>query len=241
MGMTAAIAGGAALLGTGAQIYGASTAAGTQRDAARQSQQTQMNMFDKTQANMKPFIDNGVSAGNQLFSMLPQLTKGFNPTMGDLEATPGYQFTKTQGMNAVNNSNSVKGWGNSGAGAKAIADYTTGLADNTYGNQFDRYWANNKNIFGMLFDPYQVGGQVAGNLGTIGQGTANSISGAQIGAGNATASAALGMGNAVATAPTNALMSYRMLDETMNPDKYGNLFGGGYGGWGYGTQYSRGL
>lgn len=53
----------------------------------------------------------------------------------DLQNTPGYQFTLQQGLKSLGNSYAARGLGISGAGLKGAAQYTTGLADNTYNQQ----------------------------------------------------------------------------------------------------------
>jgi hypothetical protein len=58
-------------------------------------------------------------------------------TQAELAATPGYQFTLNQGLQAVQNSAAAKGLGVSGAALKGAADYATGLADSTYQTQFN--------------------------------------------------------------------------------------------------------
>jgi hypothetical protein len=58
------------------------------------------------------------------------------PTQAQLEATPGYKFTLQQGLESVQNSAAARGLGSSGAALKGAATYTTGLANQTYQNQF---------------------------------------------------------------------------------------------------------
>ena len=242
MGLTAAVVGGTALLGTGASLYGASEAAGAQRGAARESNKLQQGFFDQTRSDLAPFRGFGERSGNMLMDMLPDLTKSFNPTMSDLENTPGYKFTLDQGLKAVSNANSAKGWGGSGAGMKGIADYAAGLASQTFQQQFENYWKQNTSKANMLLNPMQVGAGAAGQQGAFNTQVGSNMGGNLVGAGNATAASYMGMGNAVSQAPMNALMSYRMLDQTMNPEKYGVMFGSGYGATpGFGTQYSMGL
>lgn len=55
-----------------------------------------------------------------------------------LEATPGYQFALSQGLKATQNSAAARGLGVSGAAMKGAAAYATGLADNTYQQQFNQ-------------------------------------------------------------------------------------------------------
>ena len=108
-----------AVIGAGASIFGANTAAKAQKDAAAmqiqyqyQALQTQKDLYTQNrqiaQAAEQPFIDVGTNAATQYNSMLPQLTSTINPDQATLENMPGYQFTKTQGLQAVDNSTSAR-------------------------------------------------------------------------------------------------------------------------------------
>lgn len=55
-----------------------------------------------------------------------------------LAALPGYQFALAQGLQANQNAMAAKGLGVSGAAMKGAATFATGLADQTYGQQFNR-------------------------------------------------------------------------------------------------------
>lgn len=229
MGLGAAVIG-ASVLGAGASVYGAQTGAAAQRSSVTSANALQQSMFNTTQQNLAPYIQGGNTAGNQLFSMLNDsgpngLLTPFNPTQAQLEQTPGYQFTLQQGTNAVNNANSAKGWGDSGPGAKGLANYVTGLASNTYQQQFTNYWTQKQNQFGDLFQPYQIGANAATGQGQISASVGNQIGQNTIGAGNATAAADIGTGSTINNAPFNALTEYRLLDQTLNPQNYGGLFG----------------
>lgn len=233
MGITAAVAGAGALASAGASIYGANAAASAQRSAANSANALQMHMFDTTQNNLSPYIQNGGAANNRLMMMLNGgpggLLAPFNPTMDQLQQTPGYQFTLDQGMKAVNNSNSAKGWGLSGAGQKGLADYASGLAGQTYQQQFQNYWTQNQNIFGMLSQQSQLGENAAAGQGQIAMGTGANIGGNIVGAGNATAASNIATGNAVAGAPMNMLLEYQLLNNQMNGGGNGLTNSGIYG------------
>lgn len=246
MGLTAAVVGGTALLGTGAQMYSASEAASQQKDAAKSSNALMKSMYDTTRSDLAPYRDLGINFGNKLLDMQPGLTKGFSPTMEQLEQTPGYKFTLDQGIKSLFNSNSGKWGSGSGPMGKALAGFTTGLASQTYQQQFQNYWDQNRSIYNMLLGPTSLGAQAAGQQVGANQNYAAGVGSNMIGAGNAGAAAAIGMGSAVSQAPMNALMEYRLLDQTMNPSKYGvwGMGGPGTGGYGtpggFGTQYMIG-
>ena len=167
MGLTAlagaSVAGGLtnALIGSNA----AKSAAQSQVTAANAGNQTLLNMFNKTQNNLQPYMGVGSTGigmlGNALSSApmttpLPtyqsygdyQPVANFTPTpsyqptapfqavtAANLDQTPGYQFTLNQGLKGVTNQFSAAGLTGSGAQGKGLADYATGLASNTYNQQ----------------------------------------------------------------------------------------------------------
>jgi hypothetical protein len=118
---------------------------------------------------LQPYNQAGVGALNQLSS----LTSG-NPQAA-LEQLPGYQFTLSQGLKSVQNSAAARGLGVSGAAQKGAASYATGLADSTFGNQFNRLMS----------------------LASLGENAAAGVGNNAVGAGNAQAAAANAQGAAV--------------------------------------------
>lgn len=236
MGIGAAVAA-AGALGAGASIYGANTAAGIQKKAATSATALQQNMFNTTQDNLAPYIQAGGADINQLNSYLNTSPTGgpgggaglltpFNPTEAQLENTPGYQFTKTQGLQAVNNSNAAVGWGLSGPGLKGIAQYATGLADQTYQQQFENYLTQNQQQANLLQQPAQIGGQAALGQGNIALGTGTNIGSNITGAANAGAAATTAGAANIANTP-NLLLEYMMLN---------NITSGAGGSGGSGSQ-----
>lgn len=207
MGIAAAVAG-AGVLGAGASLYGSSQ----QADAAKAGINEQQQMFQILQGNLAPYMQTGQQSLSALNSALPGLTAPFNPA--NLASTPGYQFTLQQGMNAVNNSNSTKGWGQSGPGAKAIADYTTGLASSTYNQQFQNYWNQNQSIYNMLLGPAQLGESAAAGVGSGALSTGQGIASSLAGGANAQAAGAVGASNSL----TNGVLNYALLS---NPNSGG--------------------
>jgi hypothetical protein len=104
---------------------------------------------------------------------LPQLAKLGTytlPSAADVEATPGYQFTRDQGIQGVMRSDIARGTGLGGAALKDIANYTTGLADTYYGNAVNRGLAANAQTFGQNLGVNQFGlGAFNTNLGAQNQ------------------------------------------------------------------------
>jgi hypothetical protein len=89
-------------------------------------------------AAAQPYLSNVYNAGQAGVNQLSNLL-GFGPggpagAQTALEATPGYQFTKTQGEGALDAAAAASGKLGSGSLVKSLADYTSGLASQTYQN-----------------------------------------------------------------------------------------------------------
>ena len=245
---------GSSVLGAGASLFGASSAADAQREAAAQSAAAQREaaaqsiaaqreMFDIGRADLAPYREGGVAAQNQLRSFLGiggdatapgygKYTKDFG--MSDFTTDPGYQFRLEQGLRAINASAAAKGMGMAGANIKGAAEYGQNLASNEYTNAFNRYQTNRAAQLDPLFKLYS-GGQAsaagsAAQAGALGTNLGNTYAG--LGQGIAQADVAAGNAQASgylnqANAVTNALnqgMSSYMMSN------YLGGIGGGLGG-----------
>jgi hypothetical protein len=193
----------AAVIGIGmavggvATAIGASSAAHAQEKAAQQATQAQMGMYNQTRSDLQPFQQAGQGALNDLTARLPQLTSPFNPTMDQLEQTPGYQFNLQQGLKSVNNALGARGLLNSGAVMKGASTYATGLADSTYLDQFNVDQANKLNAYNKLMGTAQLGEQAAGQTGVFAMQTGHDVASNYIGAGNAAAAGYMGVANGI--------------------------------------------
>lgn len=220
---TLASAGGnviSALLGSNA----AQNAAEIQANAANNAANAQLNMYNTTRGDLAPYNALGLAAVPKL-AELTGTNAGGNPltaaltkpfTGAELENTPGYQFTKEQGLRGVVNANSAQGLaGGGGALSTAMDKYNTGLASTTYNDQLKNYLAQNQQIFNMLAGIVQGGQNAAAQTGTFGiqsqtaannllTGGANAQAAGVVGSANAFGNAANNIGN---LALTNALLS----------------------------------
>lgn len=118
-----------------------------------------------------------------------------------LEATPGYQFARTQGIQAAERSIGTRGL--TGALAKGIGRFVTGLADQTYGENVNR-----------LRDATTIGANAAAGGGQIGAQTGANVANTITGAGAAQAAGTVGSANAIASglnAIPNALLTNKIL------------------------------
>lgn len=207
---------GAGALGAGASIWGSMNAADAQRDAANKSIGFQQDMFNKGQENTQPFraagtdawkvLSNLLGVGEQQNDQFGLLTKAFNPT--DLENTPGYKFTQSEGLKALQNSFAAKGQAGSGNLLKGGADYVNNLAQTTYGNEFNRDMATKKSIYDMLFGPTQLGANAATQNANQSMQLGQNVGATMVGAGNAQAAGYNAIGGTINNALTTGAQQY---------------------------------
>lgn len=236
MPVGAIVGGVGAVASAGASMYGASKAADAQKEAAQQGNALLAQQYQQNSSNLAPWMQGGArsfdtvnhltgnyAGGDPLTS---PLTSPFAPTMEQLAKTPGYQFTLDQGLKATQNSYAAKGLGSSGAAMKGAADYAGGLASNTYQQQFQNYWNQNKSIYDMLTGQSTAGLQAAGALASGGNALAQGQSNNLVGAGNAQAASYNAMGSAFGNA-AQSVAGYGMLGNYLSNGTPGAGAGGG--------------
>jgi hypothetical protein len=122
----------------GATAYAGSQAAGATKDATNASIAAQQQAQQSQQALNAPYAAIGTGTGGSpgaisqyqnLLGLGPSGTAGIEQA---LSSTPGYQFAKSEGLQATENSASAAGLGLSGNTLRALDSYSTGLADSTY-------------------------------------------------------------------------------------------------------------
>lgn len=202
------LAGGNALVGAGASIFGASA----QTKAEQEAIQAQLQMFNQASGYEQPFIQTGQNALQNYMTALPGLTQPF--TAATLPSTPGYQFTLNQGEKGVQNSYAAMGLGSSGAALKGAADYTTGQAQSTYNQQLQNYLAQNQQIASLLYQPVQTGANAANALTGAAVGTGQGIASSTAGIGNAVAGGAAGVSNSL-SGGLNSTLQYSLLQQLL--------------------------
>ena len=241
MGAAAAVAG----IGAAASIGGSLLSSSAQSSAANKAAGTVAAQQATTRGDLLPYNANGSVANRILVNSLyggdpgvPNLLSAngfrvngtggsdltFKPTIEQLRATPGYQFTLDQGLRSVQNSAAARGLGTSGAALKGAAEYATGLADNTLKTQQGIFQQNLANVLNPLEYVANQGENAAATTGQQGTTAAGNIGAAQIGAGNATAAGTVGATNALGGLPLNYLL-------------YQNLLGGGSSSSGSGSDF----
>ncbi len=205
--MAAGAVGGALISGSAAQ-----SAANAQANAANQATNAQMAMFNKTQANLSPYINFGKNALTGYGSLLGMGGPGGTPNAAGmnaaLENTPGFQFENYYGQQAVQNSMAARGLGSSGAALEGAANYATGLASQNY-----------QNILGDYASAAGMGANAAAGLGGIATTTGSNIANTMQ---NAGAAQAAGI-NAWGASANNALLNAGAMG--MYGYNYGNMNG----------------
>lgn len=112
------------------------------------------------------------------------------------QASPGYQYTLDQGINAIKRNAGTTGLLASGNTLQSIGRYTQNLADQDYNNYLAR-------LFGLTTAGQSAAGNAAGLYANLGGGLAGSYTGqgqqvynTNVGIGNAQAAADIAAGNA---------------------------------------------
>lgn len=196
--VAAAAVGASVAAGVGSSMIGASgakSAASTQAAAAEQAAQMQQAQYQQTRSDLLPYNTMGQGMLPTLSSYYDTTNSALNQAYGNVQSnipqpmteaqlvqTPGYQFNLSQGEKAVQNSAAAKGLGVSGTALKQAATYATGLADNTYQNQFNNaqtiygdynnQFTNKLNqqqqVYNQLYNPAALGENAAAQTGNIG-------------------------------------------------------------------------
>ena len=194
---------GAGAVSAASTAYSANKAAKAQTEAANKAADISMDMYRQTRSDLEPFRQIGMQATDDMSNRLADLTAPIVMDQATLEKTPGYQFNLTQGLKSVQNSAAARGLGSSGAALKGATAFATGLADNTYQNQFANAVTNQTNAYNRLKGLIDTGTDAAAKTGTAGQAAAGTASQAAVGAGNAQANAYNATGNAISGALNN--------------------------------------
>lgn len=197
-----------------------------QQDKALAQQQRQ---FDISRQDQMPWLEAGQGALAQLVKQLPSLTAA--PDARQFREDPGYQFAVDEGQRAIDRSAAARGTLNSGGTLKALARYGQGMADQQYGNWWDRQRAVQADHFNRLSTIAGTGQTTATSLGTQGQnfagqqtGTLSNIANLHLQGGNARASSYLRRG---ALSANQSNQNGDMINNVMSI--FGSMYGGSYG------------
>lgn len=229
-----AIAGAGALGGSVISSGASKDAAKTQADAASAAAALQAQEFQQVRNDLQPYISAGATSLPKLLDLTgtgtggnpltAPLTKPFNPTMTDLENTPGYKFVLDQGLKSTQNSYAAKGLGQSGAAQKGATDYAEGLAGTTYQQQFQNYLNQNSQIYNMVGGIAGSGQNAAAGTGALALNNTAQINALNTAGANASAAGQVASANALGGGLGSlGAIAYNTLNN--NP----GMFGGGGG------------
>lgn len=213
------------------------SAANKQAQAAQAGIDAQREMFGMAREELLPYIEYGKSfmpavrgwidpsqATSPLASLLKLTTPGADMS-ATLAQTPGYQFTETMGNKAVRNALAARGLGGpGGALARGAADYTTGLAQNTW-----------QSVVNSLINTFTAGANPLLSAVNTGSGAAQSLAGNAVQTGGQLGQSYGNLGNAQAAGimgPANAItgMLNNAGSTALNYSLLSKLGGGGGGG-----------
>ena len=191
MGIETALVGG--LLGAGIAANGQKSAAKTAAGATREANALQKYIFDTQREDQAPWRAAGQSALQNLMGLLDsgQITSKF---AGNVLDEPGYQFTRDEGMRAIDNSASARG-GIGGAALKAGTRFAQDNANRFYNDAFNRFQTERTNTLNPLFQMAGFGTLANQQAATAGQNYANQVGGNLMDLANVQGASAIGRGN----------------------------------------------
>lgn len=222
MAFIAAAAIAAAAIGAGASMKSGSDAAAASKEAAGQqmaaadrANATQIDFFNQSKELAQPYVQGGNNALKDLLAALnvggaggatnPVLTMlglgpkgptgtGIDPSQ--FRASPGYEFMKQQGLDAITNSAAARG-GIGGNALKALMQYGSGIADQSWQQYLTNAQGGWQSLVGALAGLTNMGAGAAESVGkqsvAVGSDAANSI----MAGGNALAGGTIGSANAL--------------------------------------------
>lgn len=140
IGIGGAIIGGAAIGGAGSILSGMFGSSGAKKSAAALRYQadtardTMLQIDARARADMAPFRQYGIKAGDTLMGMLD----GSQDVSSTLKASPLFQFQEQEGMRMLDRQLSKRGQWNSGAGMETLARFSNQLVAEEGARFYDR-------------------------------------------------------------------------------------------------------
>lgn len=224
---------GAAVIGAGATIAASSNSANAIKSSTNASINAQQAAQQQQQALNAPYANIGTGGAIAQYQNLLGLSSGSTPGTEEaaLAGTPGYQFAKSQGLNATLNAATLTNPGGvTGNTLTALDQFSTGLADQTYQQAVGN--AQNAVTIGQNAAAGTGSGilQTGANVGNTISGAGNTIAG--IDANEAAGLAKTASGAAGNLVTLNTLNNLNTTDTTTPTSSGTNWTGNVDGGYG---------
>jgi hypothetical protein len=223
MSFAAVAIGGAAVIGAGASIYGASQQAGASKDA----QKAAWAQYADTTKRLDPYAQSGQAALAQLNTRLgitgSPNTAGYGSlvqpfSLADFQQSPNYQFNLQQGQQAIDKAAAARGNYYAPQTLQDTARFSQGLASNEFNNAYQMYNQNQSNMYNRLYAQVGVGENASAGLGGFGANAASQIGLAGMQGGAAQAAGIQGAGM--------SLSQLAYLPQILSQNQ-GSVYGGG--------------
>ena len=170
-----------ALVGGGIAALGSIFGSRQQSRSANDALKEQRRQFDLTRQDQMPWLQAGQNALGRL-----------QDPAASFQQSPAYGFVRQEGLRGIERSAAARGGAASGNALKALAQFSSGLASQEYGN----WWNQQAGLAG-------AGQSSANALGNFGQSSANAIGQIGMAGGDARASGVAGVANALGQGAAN--------------------------------------
>jgi hypothetical protein len=186
--LPAIIAGGATLIAGRNASRAADRASQVQSDASQRAADVQLQMYETTREDLKPYMEHGVPAMNSLaamYGLVPGSEAFGEKQMEAFRAAPDYQIAMREGLSALDKSAASRGMLKSGRTMKGAMDYASDLGT----RKLDSYLNRLRDIAG-------IGQSSAARTGAAALSTGSNLANTYLGQGQAEASGIIGSSNA---------------------------------------------
>lgn len=218
--VAAAVVGGA-IIGGVASNSAAKKAAKAQENATDKATGVELEMFNQTRDDQKPWRDAGTQALSQMLAGTKtggEFNRNFK--MSDFVKDPGYAFRMQQGQQGIERSASARGGVLNGGALKEQTRYGQEFASGEYGKAYDRYNNDLTTRFNRLSSIAGTGQTATAQTGALGTQVAGQIGENYLQAGNARASGYVGSANAINNG-AQTIGNYFMSQQMMKPTNVG--------------------
>lgn len=208
---------GGSLLGKGADAYSDYNAMETQKDIEKMLLEAQGQAAER----LKPYEQLGQEYTDQIRQMLGSMPNYSKRIAGELDAgtlggeftpqdftqDPGYEFRRQEGEKALSRQLASMGMRESGAAVKRAMEFNQGLADQEYGDAYNRWLEQQQNRYKMLAGQQGVETALMANQQGLGADATNALANLDLDVGDIRAMTARQRSNLLSRALANLFRS----------------------------------